>query len=99
MVIGSLTIVCRIHGAASLKDKRRVVKRILAKTREKFNVSVSEVGDNDVHGSARLAFVMVGSDGSYVNSALDKMLNFIDDLCLMEIVDHDMELMTASPWK
>ncbi len=99
MVVGALTIICHIHGAVSLKDKRRVVKRILAKTRESFNVSVSEVGENDVHTSARLAFVMVGSDTAYVNSGLDKMLNFIHSLHLAEIVDHDIELTTGSPWK
>ncbi len=99
MVIGALTIVCRIHGAASLKDKRRVIKRILSRTRDTFNVASAEVGDNDSHHSARLAFVTVGNDPAHVNSVMDKILNFIHGLYLAEIVDHDIELTSGSPWK
>lgn len=92
MVIGTLSVVLFLHGTQSLKEKRSVVKRILARTRNQFNVSAAEVEDNDLLGRARLAFVTVGNDRRFVNSCMDKVLEFVDGLHLAEIVDHRIEI-------
>jgi len=92
MIVGTLRIVIFLHDCHSLKQKRGVVKRILERTRSRFNVSAAEVGANDIHGRGELAFVMVGNDSRYINGALDKMINFIDELFLAEIIDHEIEL-------
>lgn len=75
-----------------MKDKRRIVRRILARTRDSFNVSAAEVADNDLIGRARLAFVMVGNDHRFLNSRIDKLLEFVDHLHLAEIVGHQMDI-------
>jgi hypothetical protein len=71
-----------------------VVKKILERTKSRFNVAAAEVGDNDRHRQALLAFVTVGNDSRTINSALDKVLNFIEGLFLAEIVDHSIELIS-----
>ena len=44
MIIGSAVCECMIYDAHSLKEKRAVLQRILTRLKQKFNVSVSEVG-------------------------------------------------------
>ena len=96
MVIGTLSIVLYLHGTQSLKDKRSIVKRIIARTRNQFNVSAAEVDDNDIIGRAHLAFVSVGNDNRFINSCMDKILNFVEGLQLAEIADHRIEVVTYS---
>jgi uncharacterized protein len=43
----------------TLKEKRGIVKSILARARNTFNVAAAEVADQDISGSALLAFVTV----------------------------------------
>ena len=51
-VIGVLTLELRIEHAHSLKEKRHVVKGLKDRLRRKFNVSVAEIDDQDLHNSA-----------------------------------------------
>ncbi|MEK7774061.1 MAG: DUF503 domain-containing protein, partial [Deltaproteobacteria bacterium] len=54
MVVGICRISLVIHGNASLKGKRQVLKSIIEKVRNRFNVSIAEVGDNDLWQRAEL---------------------------------------------
>jgi uncharacterized protein YlxP (DUF503 family) len=60
--------------------------------RNSFPVSIAEVAENDQLRSAAIGFSVVGNDGAYVNSVLDKVLDFIEDLYLAEIIDQHIEL-------
>jgi uncharacterized protein YlxP (DUF503 family) len=91
MVVGVLELTLTFH-ALSLKDKRSVVRRVIARTQEKFNVAAAEVDENDVLGTAVLGFVTVGNDARFIQSALDKLLGFVDRLELAEIVDQDIQI-------
>ncbi len=93
MVVGVLTIRLRIAEASSLKDKRKVVKAVLSRLKNSFNVSCAEVDDLDVHQSAVIGVVAVGNDRSFINSKLDKALNFVEDLHLAEILAHKLEIL------
>jgi len=86
-----------VHGATSLKQKRMVAKKIISRVKNKFSVSIAEVEDNDLWQSLVIGFCMVGNDRRYINSCLDKMLNFIEDLYLAEIVDHRIEIINVKP--
>lgn len=92
MVVGVCRINLVLHGNQSLKGKRQVLKSIIEKTRNRFNVSVSEVGDHDVWQRSTVAVCAVGTDAPFVNSVIDKTINYIEDLHLAEVLDHDLEL-------
>lgn len=92
MVVGLCKVVLIIHESRSLKDKRRVVKSILKRVRNTFNVSASEVGDLDLLKRAEIAIVTVANDGPFVNSVIDKVLNFIEELQLAEMIDESVEI-------
>ncbi len=69
-VVGVLTLELRIDDAHSLKEKRHVVKSLKDRLRHKFNVSVSEIEDQDVHNSAVIAAAVVSSSQSFAEKVL-----------------------------
>ncbi len=94
MVVGLGNIRLRLHDCRSLKGKRKVVKAIIQRIRNNFNVSVAEVGSNDIHQSAEIGFALVGNDRKVINSKIDKIFNLTDALGLAEVIDMDMEIIT-----
>lgn len=92
MVVGICRISLLIHGNESLKGKRQVIKSLADKVRGRFNVSVAEVGANDLLQRAEIGICAVGSDGAFVNSVMDRVLDFIEGLHTAEITDHGIEL-------
>jgi hypothetical protein len=92
VVVGVALITFRLHECHSLKEKRRIVKAIIARLRNNFNASVAEVADNDVHQRAVIGFSLIGNDQGLINSKIDKMFNLAEELGLAEVVDTEMEL-------
>ena len=68
--IGALTLEVRIEDAHSLKDKRHVVRGLKDRLRHKFNVSVAEIGSQDVWQHAVIAVVAVSGDREYADQLL-----------------------------
>ncbi len=91
MVVGICKIDFLIHGNHSLKGKRKVVKAIVGKVSSRFNISIAEVEHNDLWQRGSLGIAAIGNDEKFINSMLDKILNFIDGLNLVDIVDHTFE--------
>jgi uncharacterized protein YlxP (DUF503 family) len=93
MVIGVCTLELDIPAAASLKDKRRVVKSVIARLRNEFNISVAEVDRLDARQSAVIAAVAVSSDSNYVHGLLTRVARWIEDSRLdCELADYQIEL-------
>jgi len=78
MIIGSAVCECIIYDAHSLKEKRSVLQRILTRLKQKFNVSVSEVGYQDVWQRTQIAIVAVTSTKVSTEKELQNALKLID---------------------
>ncbi len=91
MVVGICKIDFLIHDNHSLKGKRKVVKAIVGKVNSRFNISIAEVEHNDLWQRGSLGIAAIGNEEKFINSMLDKVLNFIDGLHLVDIVDHSFE--------
>jgi uncharacterized protein len=94
MVVGTGIVDLRIPGCGSLKEKRSVLSRILRRTQNEFNVSIAEIGDNDLWRRARIGFSVVGNDRPYINAKMDHILRFIERLDLAEVVRNRMEMVS-----
>lgn len=92
MVVAVLEVTLTFH-AESLKDKRSVVRRVLARTRGEFNVSGNEVDELDNITGAVLGFTSCGNDARYLEGQMTKVEEFIDRLELAEIVDSHREIL------
>jgi hypothetical protein len=95
MVVATLELTVTFY-ATSLKDKRSVVKRVLARVRNEFNVSAAEVDELDNPGGAVLGFASVGVDRRYLEGQLQRLCEFVDGLELCEIVDVHREFTVSS---
>ncbi|MFP5111287.1 DUF503 domain-containing protein [Bacillaceae bacterium C204] len=78
MIIGVAECECMIYDAHSLKEKRAVLQRILTRLKQKFNVSVAEVGFRDVWQRTKIAIVVVTSTRVNTEHELNNALKFID---------------------
>ncbi|GAB6075581.1 DUF503 domain-containing protein [Desulfurobacterium crinifex] len=92
-IIGFLEIHLRIPEAHSLKEKRGVVKRVVERLKNKFNVSVSEVGDQDKWQSSIIGVVTIGSSRKVVDATLEKVILFIEDLYPGKVVNYYKEIL------
>jgi uncharacterized protein YlxP (DUF503 family) len=94
MIIGICTIVLEIPASQSLKDKRRVVKSILAKVRNQYNVSVAEVDANDAWQSAVLGIACVSNDATYAHRLLTKIVEMIGNSRFdAEVAEYQIEIL------
>lgn len=91
MVIGVLSVEYRLHGNDSLKGKRRIANSLKQKVRNKFNVSIAEVGSEDSLSRLSLSLVSVSNSEKHLQSRLTKCLSMMEAVCHEEMVYSDME--------
>lgn len=77
MVVGACRVTLRLPENSSLKGKRQVVRSLTQRLRNKFNVSVAEVDDNDRWQIATIGITCVSNDGAHAREMLDTIVTFI----------------------
>ncbi|MFZ7111068.1 MAG: DUF503 domain-containing protein [Desulfatiglandales bacterium] len=92
MVIGILRIELHIHDNRSLKGKRKIVRSMVDKLKNKFNVSVAEIGSNDKWQKIELGVSTVGNDRRHIDASLNNILAYLESLYLAEIVDSEIDI-------
>lgn len=93
MVIGVCILHLNIPTANSLKHKRRVVKSVMARLRNEFNISIAEVDGLDSWQSAVVAAVAVSSDRDYAHSLMTRVALWVERTRLdCDLVDYEIEL-------
>lgn len=93
MIVGLCTVELYIPDGHSLKAKRQVLLSLKDRLREKFNVSVAEVGEQDLWQKAVLGIVCVANEGKHVNQVLDQAVNLIRSVPLVELLQVRIELL------
>ncbi len=93
MIVGVLTVDVAVLDARSLKDKRRVIKSIKDRVRNRYNVSVSEVGDQDVMKRSRLGIAMVSVETRAVHSQFDKIVDLIRAMPGATLIDYERTML------
>ena len=92
MVVGTLRLQLAIYGALSLKDKRRVVKSLVERLRHRFHMSVAEVGLLDQRQQAEVGVAMVANDARFVESCLDKVVDYVRNDPGASLIDYEVEV-------
>ncbi|WP_199553212.1 DUF503 domain-containing protein [Streptomyces sp. N35] len=72
MYVGTLSFDLLLGDVRSLKEKRSVVRPIVAELHRKFAVSVAEVGDQNLHRRAEIGVAMVSGDTGHLAEVLDR---------------------------
>ena len=92
MTLGTLEIVLLIRESHSLKSRRRVVKSLTDRIRSRFNVSVADVGDQNLWQRAVIGVAVVANDGRFVNEVLSKVLALVSSDPRAEVIDKSLEI-------
>lgn len=92
LVVGICEVTVGLTDVFSLKEKRSVMRRIIERTRNKQPVSIAEVDELDSLGVGVIGFAVVSNDRRFVNSIIDRVVTFMDDLGVARVVDHHFEI-------
>ena len=92
MIVGVSTIEIYIPQSTSLKEKRKILNGIKSRIKNKFNVSISEVGYIDKWQRALLGVSTVSNSTRMVDSVLSGVLREIGSDLRVEIIDYKMDI-------
>jgi uncharacterized protein len=94
--VGVCKVKLRLPDNLSLKGKRQVVKSVTARLKNKFNVSVAEVEDNDLWQLATVGICFVSNDKRFTNEVLSKAVEFVvNSQGDYEMLDYEIEILTV----
>lgn len=92
MVVGVSSIEIFLPENHSLKDKRQAIKKIVEKTRVKFNISIADISQNNLWQRALIGFSIIGVKQDHVNSAIENICEYIESLYIGKIIDTRTEI-------
>ena len=92
MIILALRIRLHAPWVHSLKEKRMVVKSLLAKLQNKFNVSAAEVGEQDIHQIIVIGLAAVAAHQAQADSIQEEIGTFVAQNTEAEILDIEREI-------
>lgn len=78
MVVSLCEITLRFPGVLSLKAKRSVLKPLLCRLRQRFNISVAEVGEQDKWQLSLIAVACVSADSAMAHQLTEQVLHYIE---------------------
>ncbi|MCH7511312.1 MAG: DUF503 domain-containing protein [Chloroflexi bacterium] len=96
MIVGVCRVSLRLPENGSLKGKRQVVRSLTTRLRNKFNVAVAEVADNDRWQIATIGVTCVSNDARHAQEMLDRVVSYIERSRLdAELIESEIEVSRA----
>ena len=92
MIVGTVEIKLYAPWVSSLKEKRMIVKSLIARTRNKFNVSIAEIAEQDTHQTIILGVACATSSVSQADSIIDHVIALVESSTEAEIIQIDREM-------
>ncbi len=93
MHVGICRVTLRLPENGSLKGKRQVIRSLTERLRNKLNVAVAEVDDNDRWQIATLGITCVSNDSRHAHQVLERAVSFIRASRMdAELVDYQVEV-------
>ncbi len=90
MVVFACEVQLFLPASSSLKDKRGVIKSLKERIHNRFNVSVSEVDQNDLWQRSTLGMAVVSNAAKHADSVLAKTVDFIEQDRRVELLDYSI---------
>ena len=93
MNIGFCRLELFLPAARSLKDRRQVARSLTARIRDKFNVAVSEEGNDKRWQSLTLGVCVLSTDSAHANQILSRVVSFVEESRPdLELLDYGTEM-------
>ena len=91
MIILFIRVKLRASWVHSLKEKRMVVKSIVQRLKNKFNISVSEVDEQDIHKTIVIGIAGMCANSAQCDSMMESIITFIEDNTDAEMIHIEKE--------
>ena len=91
-IVGVGRYVVEMSGLESIKEKRSLVAKIKDRVANRWNVSIADVGPQNDSDEAIIGVAAVSSDREYLQSVLNSIPNFIDELGVGRVVSEDFDI-------
>ena len=84
----------RLHAdwVHSLKEKRMIVKSIVAKLQNKFHVSAAEIDEQDTHQIIVIGIAAIVPYNAMADSLMDEISQFVEENTECEMLDEGREI-------
>nr|WP_286725211.1 DUF503 domain-containing protein [Pelotomaculum sp. PtaB.Bin117] len=92
MIVGILTVELFIGEVHSLKEKRKVLKSVIDRIKKRFNVSIAEIGEQDIWQRSTLGLSMISNEQAYVHKVFAAVVKFIETQGMLTITDYQIQL-------
>ncbi len=93
MIVGVLTVDLFLGEASSLKEKRKILRSLLDRIRNRFHVSAAEVGAQDTWQRSTIGIAFVSCEPSHASQVLAAVVNFIERQGTVLITEYQTELL------
>ena len=93
MMVATITFKLHAPWVHSLKEKRMVIKSLLSKIQNTFNVSASEIGEHDVHQILVIGVAAIAGSGAVADSLMEEISRFVEENTDAEILEEHREIM------
>ena len=92
MRIAAMTFRLHAPWVHSLKEKRMIVKSLVAKLQNRFHVSAAEIDEQDTHQIIVIGVAAIVPHNAMADSLMDEISVFVEENCEAEILDEDREI-------
>ena len=92
MRIAAMTFRLHAPWVHSLKEKRMIVKSIVAKLQNKFHVSAAEIDEQDIHQIIVIGVAAIVPHNAMADSLMDEISAFMEENTEAEILDESREI-------
>ena len=92
MTIAVITFRLRAPWVHSLKEKRMIVKSLIAKLQNRFHVSAAEVDEQDTHQVIVIGVAAIVPHNAMADSLMGEISLFVEENCEADILDETREI-------
>ena len=92
MIIATITFKLHAPWVRSLKEKRMIVKSILAKLQNRFHVSAAEIDEQDTHQIIVIGVAAIVPHNAQADSLMESISRFVEETCEAEIIAEEREI-------
>ena len=92
MKIAAITFRLHAPWVHSLKEKRMIVKSLVAKLQNKFHVSAAEVDEQDIHQIIVIGVAAIVPHNALADSLMEEISQFVEENTEAEIIDEEREI-------
>jgi uncharacterized protein YlxP (DUF503 family) len=90
--VGQCDLDLHVENCQSLKEKRRIIKSLKEKLKNRYNISICEFGDLSLWQRVQLGIVICSNDKSLIDSTMKTIINHVDRIPAVSLLNFDLRI-------